>query len=250
MKKLGIFLLIIFVIIFVGAGVIYSKVTDAIQAESENNDLIGAKITIGDVSLNPFSGTAGLAGFTIGQPDGFGSDDSMSVDAFLIDLKPLTLFDDVLEIETIVIDKPVLNLVIVDNETNFGAIQRQLDETLGESEDSDIKVILQDFYLNNLRVNIQSEQYGNHDVELADIHLTNIGVDENGVAPKEIFRLAMDAIKPQVGKLLLELGIRNRLSNEFNRQVGDQIQQQLEGLPDPVKDAADQIKGRLGLQPQ
>ena len=248
MKKPTIIFGTLLIMAFVVVVVLFNKGSDVLLDASTKtgSDVARVAIIVDDWSLNPFLGVASVKGVSMGQPEGFGDDHSFSVGEFTVDLKPLSLFGDRLKIETILIDKPTLNLVLIGDDSNFGKMQKNIDQALSNSEEGTLKLTLDDFYLNDTTVNIKSDVYGNHEVTLADIHLENIGVDEGGVAPAEVLRLVMAAIKPQVGKLLLELGIRNRLSNEFDERIGDQLNEQLEKLPDPLKDAADLLKSGFG----
>ncbi|MCK5041538.1 MAG: AsmA family protein, partial [Sphingomonadales bacterium] len=199
MSKTKLILGTVVVLVVIFAMVIYVKGTDVIMEASKNasQDTVEVSLEIDDWSLNPFTGTVGIEGLAIGQPPGFGDDESFSIDNFYIDLKPLSLFEEQIKIETILIDKPTINLVIIDDESNFGVIQEKLEEEFAKDQDeTDIKMSIDDFYINATTLKIRSEQYGNHEVTLADIHLEDIGVDEGGVPPSEVLRLAMDVINP------------------------------------------------------
>ena len=248
MSKIKLILGTVVVLVFIFAVVIYVKGTDILIEASKNasQDNLEISLEIDDWSLNPLTGTVGIEGLAIGQPQGFGDDESFRIDNFYIDLKPLSLFEEQIKIETILIDKPTMNLVIIDDESNFGVIQEKLEEEFAKDQDeTDIKMSIDDFYINATTLKIRSEQYGDHEVTLADIHLEDIGVDEGGVPPSEVARLAMDVIKPQIGKMLLELGIKTKLSEAFDQQIGDELKEQLENAPDELKDALELIKPSL-----
>ncbi len=248
MSKIKLILGTVVVLVFIFAVVIYVKGTDILIEASKNasQDNLEISLEIDDWSLNPLTGTVGIEGLAIGQPQGFGDDESFRIDNFYIDLKPLSLFEEQIKIETILIDKPTMNLVIIDDESNFGVIQEKLEEAFAKDQDeTDIKMSIDDFYINATTLKIRSEQYGNHEVTLADIHLEDIGVDEGGVPPSEVARLAMDVIKPQIGKMLLELGIKTKLSEAFDQQIGDELEEQLEKAPDELKDVLELIKPNL-----
>lgn len=247
MNRIQMVLLGIVVLLVAFSALIYIKGTDVLMdaSKSSSQNTAGVSLDIDDFSLNPLTGTLGITGLAIGQPPGFGDDNSFSIDNFLVDIKPLSLFDNHIKVETVFIEAPTINLVIIDDESNFELIQNKLEEELGkDTEPTNINMSIQDFYLTKTLIKITSEQYGNHEVTLADIHLKNIGVEEGGVPPKDILRHIMDVVKPQIGKLLLEIGIKTKLSNALDQGISDQLKEQLENVPDELKNALDLLKPR------
>lgn len=249
MNKVVIFIGAFIAIIIVFATTLYFKGGEIITEASEEagREMLGATLTVDDWSLNPFSGTLQLIGLSIGQPEGFGDDESFSIGEFFIDLEGTSLFDNHIKIETMLIDKPVMNLVLIGDDSNFARMQRNVERQLDRIDDEDEdRISLKDFYLNQTTLRVKSDQYGDHTVTLADIHLSDIGIDEDGVPVSEMFRLTMDAIKPQIGKALAELGIKNKLTEGFDALIGNKLNAELDKLPEPIKNAADKVKDALG----
>lgn len=242
MKKTLITIGVLFIIIFGLGFFMKAKGIDLIQnaAERDGSQILGAQIALGDISLDIFRGKVGLANFSIGQPEGFGEDKSFSVDNFTVQLEPMSLFGDHAKIDTILIDKPMLHLVMLGNETNFAKLQNNISTLItADSEPSTMKLSIKKLDLNETQLRINSDKYGEKNVTLANVHLENIGVDEGGVAPEEVLRLTMDALKPQIAKALIELGIKDKLNEELDKQLDDK----LKGLPVPI---ADKLKEGLG----
>ncbi len=242
MKKFIIAISLILALI-IGAGVfIKVKGTDIVRSAAETNGsaLLGAKISLGDVTLDILNGHVGLTDLSIGQPDGFGDDKSFQVTKFGIDLEPLSLFKGHAKIDAILIDKPVLNLVMIGQESNFSALQSNIAAlTAEDTSSSEMKLSIKKLDLNATNLRIKSDKYGEKDVTLADIHLENIGMDQDGVTPSEAVRLTLDAMKPQIAKALVELGIKDKLGSVVDDQIGDK----LKDLPAPI---ADKLKSGLG----
>lgn len=242
MKKFIIAISLIFALIL-GAGVFMKvKGSDIVRhaAETNGSALLGAKISLGDVTLDILNGHVGLADLSIGQPDGFGDDKSFQVTKFGIDLEPLSLFKGHAKIDAILIDKPVLNLVMVGQESNFLKLQSNIAAlTAEDTSSSEMKLSIKKLHLNATNLRIKSDKYGEKDVTLADIHLENIGIDEDGVTPSEVIRLTLDAMKPQIAKALIELGIKDKLGSVVDDQIGDK----LKDLPAPI---ADKLKSGIG----
>ncbi len=234
----------LFIALIIGAGIfLNSKGPSLIKngIETNGSSQLGAKVSLGDISFDILQGQASLKEFTIGQPAGFGEGESFKVKEFSIDLEPLSLFQDHIKIETILIDKASLNLIMTGKESNFGKLQSNLagEMASGSDTESDVKLSIKQLNLNQTHLRIQSDKYGNKEITLADIKLENIGISEGGIAPNQAVSLTLDALKPQIAKALIELGIKDKLNEEINKQLDGK----LKDLPAPL---ADKLKSGLG----
>ena len=242
MKKTFIIIFVSLALIF-GTGVfIKVKGIDILRNAAETNGsvILGAQISLGEIMLDIFNGHAGLTDLAIGQPSGFGDGKSFQVANFSIDLEPLSLFKGHAKINTILIDKPVLTLVMIGKETNFTKLQSNLETLMSDEPSSnEMKLSIKNLDLNATNLRIKSDKYGDKNITLADVHLENIGVNDEGVTPSEAVRLTLDALKPQIAKALIELGIKDKLNSEIDKQVGDK----LKDLPAPL---AETLKSGLG----
>lgn len=207
--------------------------------ETHSPEMIGAKASLRDISLSPFSGHAGLYNFTLAQPDGWGTSTLFSVDEISLEIVPSSVLSPVVEFNQILIDKPVFNIIERDGKTNLEAIQQHIAEYLASTTDTadttqTKNISIQDFYFNGATVNVDSERFGTHSLSLADIHLTDIGVEDGGVEPSEAFRHITDAITPQITKALVSIGLKSKLKN----LLGDE-----ESGDNPIKSITKKIGG-------
>jgi hypothetical protein len=241
MKK-GLYAIGALLVIIIGVGLFVKiKGVDLIKsaASTSGREMLGAKVSLDDISLGLLDGTASISGLSIGQPEGFGDDQSFTVETFYIKLEPMSLFGDHIKMDSILIDNPVLTLVLIGTDTNFTKLQTNLDLPADETEAGAVKMSIKQLHLNKTQLKIRSDKLGDKQVTLADVHLTNIGIDENGVAPSEVLRLSLDALRPQIAKALVKLGIKNKLSKELESQVGDK-------LKDITAPVADKLKKGIG----
>mgnify|MGYP002631807627 CR=1 FL=1 len=242
MKKFLIVIVAILIVVIGAGAVLKSKGTGILKnaAETNGSDLLGAQISLGDIALDIFKGHVAISDLAIGQPTGFGQGKSFQINNFSIDLEPLSLFKGHAKIDSIVIDKPQLNLVMIGKENNFSKLQSNLESLISdEPSSSDMKLSIKDLHLNATHLSIKSDKYGEKEVTLADVHLENIGIDEKGVSPNEVVRLTLETLKPQIAKALIELGIKDKLGAEVDKQIGEQ----LKDLPAPL---ADTLKSGIG----
>jgi len=245
MKK-GLYALGALLVIIIGVGLfIKMKGADLIKtaANTTGSEMLGAKVSLDDISLGLLDGTAGISGLAIGQPEGYGDDQSFYVENFSIQLEPMSLFGDHIKMGTILIDNPVLTLVMVGTDTNFTKLQTNIGEIPEDPDAAPIKMSVRQLHLNKTQLKIRSDKFGDKQVTLADVHLENIGIDENGVAPGEVLRLSLDALRPQIAKALVELGIKSKLTKELDKQIGDKLKDITAPVGDKIKDG---IAGLLG----
>jgi len=224
MKKFTLFLVIIAGLIAAGYFYIVQNGSSLIReaAETHSPEMIGTRVSLADVSLSPLSGRAGVAALTIDQPAGYGEGTMFSVDKFDVTIDPYSLMGDTLKVKSIIIDKPVFNIVERDGKTNLQALQDHLNKYVEGASDSaggPSQLSVKEFILSGATVNVSSEKLGEHSVTLADIRLTDIGVDEGGMPPAEVFRHVMDSITPQVTKELVTLGIKSKMKSVLGDDV-------------------------------
>lgn|GEM_PF-1147127 len=224
MKKIAITLVILLGLIAAGYFYIVQNGSALIRdaAETHSPEMIGAKVSLAEVSLSPLSGLVGVDALTVEQPEGWGEGTMFSVDSFDVSIEPYSLMGDTLKVNSITIDKPVFNIVEKDGKTNLEALQDHLSKYVEDANDSTESVTqlsVKDFHLSGATINVSSEKFGEHSVTLADIHLTDIGVDEGGMPPAEVFRHVMDTLTPQVTKALITLGIKSKLKSVFGDDV-------------------------------
>ena len=236
MKKLLIALAIFISLIAGGVYFIALKGESLIlkAAETHGTAFLGAKVSVTGVTLSPLKGHAAISGFSIGQPSNFGEGESFAVEGLAIDLAPMSVFDQHVKINTILIDKPVLNLVLHGKDSNFEALMGNIPPAGSGDEAEAKRVSIQNLYLNGVKLMIDSDKLGSQEATLADIHLTNIGVDENGLPPREALRITMDALKPQITKVLVKLGLKSKIGSELEKQLGVKIPTTKDGLKDAL----------------
>ena len=129
---------------------------------------------------------------------------------------------------------------MIGQENNFATLQSNIAAlTTEDTSSSEMKLSIKKLHLNATNLRIKSDKYGEKDITLADIHLENIGMDQDGVTPSEAVRLTLDAMKPQIAKALVELGIKDKLGSVVDDQIGDK----LKDLPAPI---ADKLKSGIG----
>lgn len=214
MKKL---LLGVVVLVGIAVAVVYSQLDSVIKTgvETAGPDMLAVDVSVGNVSISPFSGKVAVTDFAIGQPDGFGDGPMVQLREFNMKVETGTLMDDHIIIDEIVIDQPMFDARVIGSQSNFQKLQEKLatgvgDETVGGEE---ITLTIRRLVVTSPQISVQKDGLLSVDenVALADFTLTELGTDEKGLTPKEIARHLMDTLQPQITKALIAAGAGDKV---------------------------------------
>jgi len=214
MKK---FLLGIVVLVGIVVAVLFSQLDSVIKTgvETAGPDVLAVDVTVGDVSISPFSGKVSVTDFAIGQPDGFGDGPMVQLGEFKMKVETGTLMDDHIIVDEIIIDQPMFDARMIGNQSNFQALQEKLaagagDDTVAGEE---LTLTIRRLVVTSPQISVQKDGFlsVDKDIALADFTLTDLGTDEKGLAPKEIARHLMDTLQPQITKALITAGASDKI---------------------------------------
>ncbi|WP_210431265.1 DUF748 domain-containing protein [Iodidimonas gelatinilytica] len=243
MRKVLISLLVLLVLV-IGAGAlwVYLEGEEALRAGIERHapPILGAPVAVEKISFSPFTGQAEITGVRIGNPDGYPDADAVRLGSFMIKLKPQSVLTDLIDIKTIRIDAPELRIEPGPNSTNLQSIQKNIEDFIGPAPTEEVDVAdirIGDFQLNDAMITIGGGKIGFSDqkLELADIHLQNIGGAE-GIAPSQAAQIVFDALMPQVKKAL---------ASEMGKQLLSDARGKLDNLEDKAREKLDDVKSDL-----
>lgn len=231
MKKLFIGLLLIIAIVGVVA---YTQMNALVKTgvETAGPQALSVPVTVGGVSISPLSGRVQVTDFAVGQPDGFGEGSLMSLGALDLKVDTNTLLDDHIIVDEIIIDRPMFDARVIGSQSNFQALQQRLAANAGPSEidGQPITLTIRRLAVRDPQISVQKEGgilQVDEDVNLADFTLTDLGTDEEGLAPREIARHIMDTLQPQITRALVAAGAGDTLKGlakdargELEKQAG------------------------------
>jgi hypothetical protein len=170
--------------------------------------LLGVPITLKDANFRLLRGHVTLRGFVLGNPKGFKTEKAISVDEVTVDLDPRTLLSDTLVIKRIYVNAPDITYELGLGKSNIGRILEQAEgpdekddkaETEKKEEPADQggkKVVINDFLIENGRVRISTTlaMGAAAPIPLPTIHLKDIGKEEQGTSPLDVFKQVFGAI--------------------------------------------------------
>lgn len=237
MKKVGIALIVFIAVV---AGALYwlrnnldNLVRDAIV--KYGSEMTQAKVSVGSVKIDAVNGEGIISDFEIGNPQGFKTPYAFKVKEFTVAIDPTTLTGNVITIKKIAIIAPDVIYEKGDSMTNFDAIQKNIADYLGPSEQSSSegkKLIVDEFKLRNAKAQAAAAFMDGKtvDVDLPDLTMRNIGKKEGGITPGELGQRIAGAMKKQLTGAI-----------SFDK-LGKAAQQAGEAIGEAAGSAADKIK--------
>ena len=240
MKK---FLLLILIIIVGGGAYAYYKLDSIVKdgVETKGPEVLHVPVNVDSVSLSPFSGSIGVNGLGIGQPEGFGDGQIASLEGFDMKVRTDTLFSDHIIIDSIMVDTPKLDIRSKGAETNFQALQKAIGYQ-STDEPSNITLTIKKMTIKAPEIVVLTEggmMNVDEQIKLADFTLTDLGTDEKGLAPREIARHVMDVLEPQIAKALIEAKASGKLQ-DLAKDARGTLEKGIGGLVGKLKKKADE----------
>lgn len=254
MRKILLTILVLIILGVGGAGLwVYLKGEEAIRSAVERHgpQYLDAPVRLAGVSLSPFSGAARLNGLSIGNPEGFSDAQAIEVDEIAVDLQPRSLFGDIIEIDRIVLDAPVIRAEPSRGGLNLTRLQDNLNAYLPPPDPDAPPVLFRvgEFTMTGAQVVVGGGAAGFSDqsVSLADIRLTEIG-GADGITGAQLARHIGDALLPQVKRTLASQAGQRLLSQAVDRMglPADVVSGSLEGVKGRVEDTVSDKTGDLG----
>jgi hypothetical protein len=236
MKKIGLGLLVLFVII---AGALFwlrdnldGLVRDAIV--EYGSEMTQAKVSVGNVKIDAVNGECVISNFVVGNPTGFKTPYAFKVDEFTVALDPASITDDVITVRKIAIIAPEVIYEKGARMTNFDAIQKNIAEYLGPSDSEPApgkKLIVEEFKMLDSKAQATAEFMDGETVTVALPNLTkrNIGKAEGGITPGELGQRIAGAMERQLLKAVSfdQLG---KAARQAGGAIGDAAGDAMDGL--------------------
>ena len=216
--------------------------------------IIQAEVVLKETEIDAQSGKGIMRGLKIGNPQGFKTESIMRVDEIRLAIDVGSITEEVKIINEIAIEAPEITYELGGSGSNIDAIQKNVDAFRAEyglqssepekkERASDTKLIIKNFIVRNGKINISASFLGGKSltVPLADIHVKDIGKEQNGVAPGEAVKVMVDALKDGILSAVspLSLGKVGEVAGDVVKGVGGLVE-------DGAKEVIGAVKGLFG----
>lgn len=202
------------VLIVVGAVVVVMWQGESIVAagiEEFGPEVTGTTVEVGEVSIGPLTGSAGLEDLVVGNPEGFTEPHALRLGEISTSLDIQSLFSEKVVIHSVEVINPEITFELGDGTQNLTRINENVQAFAGTEETTEeagppTLFVIQDFHLKGAKVKVAGlgVKALNQEITLPDLHLQGIGEKENGVlaadAAKQIFAAVTDLVKKELVK--------------------------------------------------
>jgi len=190
-------------------------------------------VKVDTVNVSLLSGSAAIKGFVLGNPKGYASPQAIDVENVSVSMDPLSVTSSKLLIHSVKVKSPVITFEQGLGINNLNKILSNLNEsaknpgTPGNQASNNSKpaqtIEIDDFTITGAKVRVYIPGVGGELVPLPDIHLTDLGKNNNGLTPVQLSKDILVAILKDTVKVVSgSLG-------SVNKKVGN-ITGALEGL--------------------
>ena len=253
---LGIIVVIIAVILFLGLSNLGPIITNAVNTYGPDITKTEVRLQSADISI--FSAEANLKDFYLGNPKGFASPKAMSVRSIQVNVDESTLTEDTVIIDSIQVLAPEIVYEKVGNTDNFNAIlnnvkksAKMTDKTAGEKpvkESEGKKLLIRNLLVKDGKVHLSIAMLGAEEsvsANLPDIHMTDLGKEGGGASPAKIFESVLALLYEQITSSavtdILNKELEELLGTSLDKLEGDAMKE-LENLKE---EKGEEIKEKL-----
>lgn len=180
------------------------------KLKSMASDMLGVTVMLEYLAISPFSGEIKLGGLVVGNPKGFVSANLFTLDEIYIRVQPSSVFSDVIKVKEVRITAPQLtyetNEAGVNVQVVIDHVMQQKPQNGTTQSDADAsgvkkKFMINNFYFNSGKVNLATPlpmMPDKKEIILPEVHLTNIGSDNQGATALQIGQLLLEEIKTKL----------------------------------------------------
>jgi hypothetical protein len=204
-KKLFLSVVVILVVLIVVAVVVAGSVLGPIV--KTGMETFGPKITqvsvkVDKVNLSLLTGSAGIKGLVVGNPEGYKAPQAISVGSTAVGVNPFSVLSDKIVVRSVRVEAP--EITFEGNPfggNNLNAIMKNViaatksggpaatNATANAGAKPAKKLEVDDFLITGAKVSFNGVT-----LPLPDIHLTDLGKDKDGITAADLTRRVLDAI--------------------------------------------------------
>jgi hypothetical protein len=219
--------------------------------ETYSSEIIQAEVKLDGVELDPGSGRGELRGLTVGNPQGFKTPSAFKLGMVSLHVDIGSLTGDTIVIKEIIIDKPEVTYELGAGGSNIDAIRKNVEAYMGggggtgkkEDKGEGPKLIIENFYVRGGIVNVSATILAGKtlSVALPDIHLKDIGKEDDGATPGQVAEKILAAIGDGASSAVASIGVGKTLDS-LKQVLGGSA----EGAGAAISKATEGVRGAIG----
>ena len=230
--------------IFIGLKNLDSLVEMAI--ESVGADVTKTVVAVDQVNIELTEGRGEIHGIAVKNPAGYSSENAIHLGQILLQIEPASLADDVVVIKELTVDGATLTaehkgLADINLQQIYDNITADSGKAPKESAPTtarpDIRFMLEKVSFTNMSLDLLSSEFGERQLAMEDIYLTNLGDRQTGLSAEELANVLLTPVVDAA---------RKKVNNELRKEAKDKLQENLEeNLSDDDKQKLDRLKSWL-----
>lgn len=224
MKKIYIILIVLLVVVGDLYFVLNNPVGRLAQMAIEElaPKITQAEVRVGSVKISAADGQGEIDGLMLGNPKGFKTKYAFKADRILVGIEPASVIENVVVIRKVQIDAPQINYEKGEKESNFDAIQHNVEQYAGAgNEDKKDKDAAKKLIIDSLVIHDAKVSYGGSTpLTLPDIELHNIGKDTGGATSAQVVRELVGELLKQMALAIpktIESGVKSAVNSLFGK---------------------------------
>lgn len=201
------------------------------------SEALGVPVTLNDVDAG-LGGSIRLERLTVANPEGYPDPQALRVDEISADVKPSTLLTDVVEVETLRVERPHLSVEFEGLQSNVRALIENLPP---RGDEAGKRFRIGRLTIEGATVRLASERLpgGTRTLTLPTIELSNVGTAEGAATMGQVAREVLRALLREAVKHGAELPA------ELVRSLGEEIEREAEGAVDRAREKIEEVPGLL-----
>jgi hypothetical protein len=242
--KIGLVVLVVLVVLTVGVTVYLVNNIDSIVknvVESEGPKLTQTEVSVRDVDIALREGRGELSGFTVANPRDFDTPNAVKAEQLVVDIEPRSITSDVLVINEIIVKGITVTAEQKGLTTNLQTLLQSLQQASGDreaaTEESDVRLMVEQVRFAEGIVNLVTESYGEYAVELPAFDVSDLGTREQGLTPAQLGRAILQPLIKQARQKAqdrVEALARERAEGELRdraqRSLGENAEEKIDRL--------------------
>jgi len=199
--------------------------------EDTGTKITGTTVSLDNVKLTLADGRGELDGLRVANPTGFGAGPIFAMNQAALEIDPASVTGKVIVIREVIIEGASLNAEQKGLATNLKALLDNIEKntpksaepaTVENTSPTDVRLMLERFAFTNTRASLVTEQWGEQQLKLKDIVLTNIGDKDTGLSPEALAGRMVQALVKQTEKAVqdhLTKLAKDAAKAEVNKQL-------------------------------
>ncbi|MEE3716433.1 hypothetical protein V2H45_06725 [Tumidithrix elongata RA019] len=195
----------IFIVFIVAIAIAFFNLSAIVKNNFEQNvsQALGVNAKIENLNLQLFSGHVDIKGLVVSNPLGFSTPHFFKIGEFEFQVKPNTILNETVEVETFKLKEVSVNIEQQVNKNNILEVLDHIEKQKGKEDKNQKKLRLKLASVDNIALKLTLSQFGvvlsTLNLSLPNIELKNIGTDDvQGVLLSELTRQLVSAIVKEV----------------------------------------------------